>query len=61
MLLDEPLNNLDIAHSVSMMKLLGRAADEPGMTVVLRVLRLTGRPLIIVRKTAANSRHSYAR
>ena len=34
-LLDEPLNNLDMAHSVSMMKLLRRAADELGKTVVL--------------------------
>ena len=34
-LLDEPLNNLDMKHSVSMMRLLRRAADELGKTVVL--------------------------
>jgi iron complex transport system ATP-binding protein len=34
-LLDEPLNNLDMAHSVAMMQLLRRAADELGKTVVL--------------------------
>lgn len=34
-LLDEPLNNLDMKHSASMMKLLRRAADELGKTVVL--------------------------
>lgn len=35
LLLDEPLNNLDMKHSASMMKLLRRAADELGKTVVL--------------------------
>lgn len=35
LLLDEPLNNLDMAHSVSMMRLLRRTADELGKTVVL--------------------------
>ena len=34
-LLDEPLNNLDIAHSVQMMKMLRRAADEFGRTIVV--------------------------
>jgi len=34
-LLDEPLNNLDMKHSASMMKLLRRAANELGKTVVL--------------------------
>src|SRR5690606_20755806 len=34
-LLDEPLNNLDMKHAASMMKLLRRAADELGRTVVL--------------------------
>lgn len=34
-LLDEPLNNLDIKHSVAMMKQLRRAADELQKTVVL--------------------------
>lgn len=34
-LLDEPLNNLDIAHSVQMMSLLCRAADEFGRTIVV--------------------------
>lgn len=34
-LLDEPLNNLDMKHAVGMMKLLRRAADELGKTVVL--------------------------
>ncbi len=34
-LLDEPLNNLDMKHSASMMKLLRCAADELGKTVVL--------------------------
>ncbi|KQT82794.1 ATP-binding cassette domain-containing protein [Aurantimonas sp. Leaf443] len=33
-LLDEPLNNLDIRHAVSMMRLLRRAADELGKTIV---------------------------
>ncbi|MFJ3958026.1 ABC transporter ATP-binding protein [Arthrobacter sp. NPDC090010] len=34
-LLDEPLNNLDMKHAVLMMKQLRRAADELGKTVVL--------------------------
>tara|TARA_R110002124_G_scaffold1797_2_gene11335 strand:- start:249 stop:1007 length:759 start_codon:yes stop_codon:yes gene_type:complete len=34
-LLDEPLNNLDMKHATAMMKLLRRAADELGKTVVL--------------------------
>ena len=34
-LLDEPLNNLDMRHAVSMMRRLRRAADELGRTVVL--------------------------
>ena len=34
-LLDEPLNNLDIKHAVAMMKLMRQAADELGKTVVL--------------------------
>jgi len=34
-LLDEPLNNLDMKHATGMMKLLRRAADELGKTVVL--------------------------
>ena len=34
-LLDEPLNNLDMAHAVTMMKLLRRMVDERGKTVVL--------------------------
>lgn len=34
-LLDEPLNNLDMKHSVAMMKQLRRAADELGKTIVL--------------------------
>ena len=34
-LLDEPLNNLDLRHAVSMMRLVRRAADELGRTVVL--------------------------
>ena len=34
-LLDEPLNNLDMKHAMSMMKLLRRAANELGKTVVL--------------------------
>lgn len=36
-LLDEPLNNLDIAHAVSMMKQLRRTADEYGKTFVIVV------------------------
>ncbi|GGF54560.1 ABC transporter permease [Azorhizobium oxalatiphilum] len=35
LLLDEPLNNLDIRHGVELMKLLRRAATELGKTVVL--------------------------
>ena len=35
MLLDEPLNNLDMAHAVSMMRLLRRMVDERGKTVVV--------------------------
>ncbi|MDR6727856.1 iron ABC transporter ATP-binding protein [Delftia lacustris] len=34
-LLDEPLNNLDMAHAVSMMRLLRRAVTERGKTVVM--------------------------
>lgn len=34
-LLDEPLNNLDMKHAVSMMRRLRRAADELGRTIVL--------------------------
>ena len=34
-LLDEPLNNLDIRHQVSMMSQLRRAADELGRTIVV--------------------------
>ncbi|MDF7666623.1 ATP-binding cassette domain-containing protein [Orbaceae bacterium ESL0727] len=34
-LLDEPLNNLDMKHSVIMMKQLRKAADELGKTIVL--------------------------
>lgn len=34
-LLDEPLNNLDMQHSVQMMKQLRRAADDLGCTVVI--------------------------
>lgn len=34
-LLDEPLNNLDMRHAVSMMKVFRRAADAFGKTVVL--------------------------
>jgi iron complex transport system ATP-binding protein len=37
LLLDEPLNNLDMKHSVEMMKLLRRLADELGKTIVLVV------------------------
>ncbi|MCJ0978024.1 ATP-binding cassette domain-containing protein [Rhodococcus sp. ARC_M12] len=37
LLLDEPLNNLDLKHSVLMMKQLRRAADELGKTIVLIV------------------------
>jgi len=34
-LLDEPLNNLDMRHAVDMMRLLRRAAHELGKTVIL--------------------------
>ncbi|MCJ9710934.1 ATP-binding cassette domain-containing protein, partial [Bordetella hinzii] len=34
-LLDEPLNNLDMKHAVAMMRILRRAADELGKTVVI--------------------------
>ena len=34
-LLDEPLNNIDMRHAVAMMQLLRRAADEKGKTVVV--------------------------
>ncbi|MBP2215733.1 ABC transporter ATP-binding protein [Arthrobacter sp. CAN_C5] len=34
-LLDEPLNNLDLRHAVEIMRLLRRAADEMGKRVVL--------------------------
>ncbi|WP_411034231.1 ABC transporter ATP-binding protein [Shinella sp. BYT-45] len=34
-LLDEPLNNLDIRHAVAMMRMIRRAADELGKTVVV--------------------------
>ena len=34
-LLDEPLNNLDMKHAVAMMKQLRRAADELGKTIVI--------------------------
>lgn len=37
LLLDEPLNNLDMQHAVSMMARLRRAADDLGKTVVLVV------------------------
>jgi len=33
-LLDEPLNNLDMKHAVSMMKLMRRACDELGKTII---------------------------
>lgn len=36
-LLDEPLNNLDVAHSQAMLQTLRRAADELGKTVVIVV------------------------
>jgi iron complex transport system ATP-binding protein len=35
LLLDEPLNNLDMQHGVAMMRQLRRAADELGRTVVV--------------------------
>ncbi len=34
-LLDEPLNNLDMKHSVQIMKILRRLADELGKTIVI--------------------------
>jgi len=34
-LLDEPLNNLDMRHAVQMMRLLRRAAEELGRTIVI--------------------------
>src|SRR5690606_23094249 len=34
-LLDEPLNNLDMKHAVAMMRLLRRAASELGRTIVI--------------------------
>ena len=34
-ILDEPLNNLDMKHAVAMMKQLRRAADELGKTIVI--------------------------
>ncbi|WP_040160709.1 iron ABC transporter ATP-binding protein [Mobilicoccus massiliensis] len=37
LLLDEPLNNLDLAHAANMMRLVRRAADELGKTVVMVV------------------------
>ncbi|MCT2025949.1 iron ABC transporter ATP-binding protein [Dermabacter hominis] len=37
LLLDEPLNNLDMQHSVQMMQQLRRASDELGRTVVIVV------------------------
>jgi iron complex transport system ATP-binding protein len=37
LLLDEPLNNLDMKHSVEMMRLLRRLADELDKTIVLVV------------------------
>ncbi|MET0842764.1 MAG: ATP-binding cassette domain-containing protein [Mycetocola sp.] len=35
MLLDEPLNNLDLRHAVEIMKLLRAAADDTGKRIVL--------------------------
>jgi iron complex transport system ATP-binding protein len=35
LLLDEPLNNLDMKHAMGMMKLMRQAADDLGKTVVL--------------------------
>lgn len=35
LLLDEPLNNLDMKHAVDMMKLIRRAASDMGRTIVL--------------------------
>ena len=37
LLLDEPLNNLDMRHQVGMMRRLRRAADELGKTIILVV------------------------
>ena len=37
LLLDEPLNNLDMAHALSMLHRLRRAADELGKTVIMVV------------------------
>jgi iron complex transport system ATP-binding protein len=34
-LLDEPLNNLDMKHSVQIMKVLRRLVEEKGKTIVL--------------------------
>ncbi|QOC89757.1 ATP-binding cassette domain-containing protein [Micromonospora craniellae] len=34
-LLDEPLNNLDMRHAVAMMRQLRRAADDLGKTIVI--------------------------
>lgn len=34
-LLDEPLNNLDMKHAVQMMKMLRRLVDEKGKTIIL--------------------------
>ncbi|MCM5553802.1 ABC transporter ATP-binding protein [Pleomorphomonas sp. NRK KF1] len=34
-LFDEPLNNLDIHHAVSMMRLFRRMGDQPGKTVIV--------------------------
>lgn len=35
LLLDEPLNNLDMKHAVAMMQMMRRTADELGKTIVL--------------------------
>lgn len=35
LLLDEPLNNLDMKHAVGIMKLLRRAANELGKTIIM--------------------------
>lgn len=42
--LDEPTNNLDIRHSLSMMRLLRRLADELGKTVILVLHEINLRP-----------------
>lgn len=34
-MLDEPLNNLDMKHSVEMMKLLKKMAEDLGKTIIL--------------------------